>query len=100
MGVRFPVIMADPPWNFKAYSDKGMGRSAEVHYDTMTRSDIANLPVAQVAAAPAPEEKKKGKGLVISKKEKAVEPAPVPEPVEVSQPAISIGEEPSAPPVR
>ncbi|MBK8594440.1 MAG: TonB family protein [Holophagales bacterium] len=50
---------------------------------------------AQVAAAPAPEEKKKGKGLVISKKEKAVEPAPVPEPVEVSQPAISIGEEPS-----
>lgn len=42
--------MADPPWNFKAYSDKGMGRSAEVHYDTMTRSDIANLPVAQVAA--------------------------------------------------
>lgn len=50
---------------------------------------------AQVAAAPAPEEKKKGKGLVISKKEKAAEPAPVPEPVEVSQPAISIGEEPS-----
>jgi TonB family protein len=50
---------------------------------------------AQVAAAPAPEEKKKGKGLVISKKEKAAEPAPVPAPVEVSQPAISTGEESS-----
>ncbi|MBK9373891.1 MAG: TonB family protein [Holophagales bacterium] len=49
---------------------------------------------AQVAAAPAPEEKKKGKGLVISKKEKAAEPAPVPEPVEVSQPAMSLGDEP------
>ncbi len=52
---------------------------------------------AQAAAAPAPEEKKKGKGLVISKKEKAPEPAPAPVPalVEVSQPAISIGEEPA-----
>jgi len=49
---------------------------------------------AQVAAAPAPEEKKKGKGLVISKKEKAAEPAPVPEPVEISQPAMSLGDEP------
>jgi protein TonB len=49
---------------------------------------------AQVAAAPAPEEKRKGKGLVISKKEKAAEPAPVPEPVEVSQPAMSLGDEP------
>ena len=49
---------------------------------------------AQVAAAPAPEEKKKGKGLVISKKERAAEPAHAPEPVEVSQPALSVDEEP------
>jgi TonB family protein len=48
---------------------------------------------AQVAAAPPPEEKKKGKGLVISKKEKVAEAVPVPEPVEVSQPAIHVGEE-------
>ena len=48
LGERFPVIMADPPWNFRTYSDKGQGRSPD--YPTMTRADIAALPVGQVAA--------------------------------------------------
>ena len=28
---KYSVIYADPPWQFKAYSAKGMGRSAEKH---------------------------------------------------------------------
>lgn len=45
--------MADPPWNFKTYSDKGQGRSADQHYPTMTRADIASLPVREVLAPAA-----------------------------------------------
>ena len=50
MAERFSVIMADPPWNFRTYSNKGQGRSADQHYPTMTRHDIAALPVSQVAS--------------------------------------------------
>jgi N6-adenosine-specific RNA methylase IME4 len=49
-GQRFPVIYADPPWEFKVYSGKGKQRSAERHYDTMTLDDIKALPVAKLAA--------------------------------------------------
>lgn len=47
---RYPVILADPPWAFKAWSDKGMDRSAEKHYPTMSLEDIKALPVADLAA--------------------------------------------------
>jgi N6-adenosine-specific RNA methylase IME4 len=33
-GETFPVIAADPAWEFKVYSGKGKQRSAERHYDT------------------------------------------------------------------
>lgn len=49
-GQRFPVIYADPPWEFKVYSGKGKMRSAERHYDTMSLDDIAALPVDKLAA--------------------------------------------------
>jgi N6-adenosine-specific RNA methylase IME4 len=49
-GKRFPVIYADPPWEFKVYSDKGKQRSAERHYDTLTLDAIKALPVAPLAA--------------------------------------------------
>ena len=46
----YKVIVADPPWHFKARSDKGLGRSADMHYDTMSLEDIMGLPVQDLAA--------------------------------------------------
>lgn len=39
------VILADPPWSFKTYSQKGMGRSAAAHYDCMELKEIMNYGV-------------------------------------------------------
>lgn len=46
---RYKIIYADPPWQFKTFSDKGKGRSAERHYPTMSKADIQRLPVSQIA---------------------------------------------------
>jgi N6-adenosine-specific RNA methylase IME4 len=43
-------IMADPPWRFKTWSEKGGEKGAAKHYDTMSLSDIKRLPVADIAA--------------------------------------------------
>ena len=48
-GNKYKIIYADPPWQFKTFSDKGKGRSAERHYPTMTKVDIQRLPVSQIA---------------------------------------------------
>lgn len=45
----YDLIMADPPWRFELYSQKGEGKSAQAHYATMTLDDIAHLPVADLA---------------------------------------------------
>ena len=50
LGRRFPVIYADPPWEFKVYSGKGKQRSAERHYDTLSLDAIKMLPVEPLAA--------------------------------------------------
>jgi N6-adenosine-specific RNA methylase IME4 len=50
MSVRYPVVYADPPWNFKCYSAKGKARGAEAHYDCMTLDQIKALPVRDLAA--------------------------------------------------
>lgn len=47
---KFNIIMADPPWAYKVYSDKGKGRSAENHYSTMTIDNIKNIRVNDIAA--------------------------------------------------
>ena len=47
----YHVILADPPWTFATYSQKGKGRSAEAHYDCMSIADIKSLPVADWAAS-------------------------------------------------
>lgn len=47
---QYNVIYADPPWEYKTYSNKGKGRSAERHYPTMTLEQIKALPVADIAA--------------------------------------------------
>jgi N6-adenosine-specific RNA methylase IME4 len=49
----YGVIYADPPWNFKTWSDKGKGRSAEAHFDCMELGGIEALPVRSWAAKKA-----------------------------------------------
>lgn len=48
---KYNIIYADPPWQYKVYSKKGLGRSAESHYPTMSLEDIQALPVRDLAAA-------------------------------------------------
>ena len=45
----YKIIYADPPWNFKVWSDKGKDRSAENHYKTMSKEDIQKLPIHRIA---------------------------------------------------
>lgn len=47
---QYSVIYADPPWQYRTYSKKGQGRSAESHYPTMSLDDIKDLPVGELAA--------------------------------------------------
>jgi N6-adenosine-specific RNA methylase IME4 len=37
------VVLADPPWPYQTYSNKGKGRSAEAHYETMSVDEIKAL---------------------------------------------------------
>lgn len=46
---KYSVIYADPPWSYKAW-DKGGNGCALNHYGTMTKQDIFNLPVNELAA--------------------------------------------------
>ncbi len=46
---KYPVIYADPPWRFLAYSEKGEGRSAVAHYNCMNMDELSALPVANIA---------------------------------------------------
>ena len=46
---KYQIIYADPPWSYKVYSKKGMGRSAESHYPTMNIEDICAFPVGDLA---------------------------------------------------
>jgi len=52
----WPVIYADPPWRFKTWSEKGMGRSPDgpiSHYQTMSLLEICALSVADITAKSA-----------------------------------------------
>ncbi len=49
----FDVIMADPPWLFENYSEKGEGKNPKRHYDCMPTSEIAALPVGHLARGDA-----------------------------------------------
>jgi N6-adenosine-specific RNA methylase IME4 len=40
---RYGVIYADPPWNFKNFSEKGTGRNAVAHYQCMDFDQIAAM---------------------------------------------------------
>lgn len=45
----YQLIYADPPWAFRARSEKGESRSAKNHYNVMSLADIRALPVADLA---------------------------------------------------
>lgn len=47
---KYSIIYADPPWKFKSYSDKGLDKSADKHYNCMSIEDIHDLPVENIAA--------------------------------------------------
>lgn len=57
---KYGVIYADPPWQFRSWSDKGRNRCpdalvrqkglAERHYKVMSLDDIKALPVGSIAA--------------------------------------------------
>lgn len=49
MGKKYKIIYADPPWQYRVYSQKSQGRSAENHYHTMNIKDIMALPVDKIA---------------------------------------------------
>jgi len=44
---RYGVILADPPWKFKTWSEKGNGKPCP--YPTMTLDEIAALPVGSLS---------------------------------------------------
>jgi N6-adenosine-specific RNA methylase IME4 len=43
---QFPLIYADPPWQFETYSEKGLDRTAARHYPVMTDPQIIDFRVA------------------------------------------------------
>jgi N6-adenosine-specific RNA methylase IME4 len=46
----YGLIVADPPWNFQTYSQKGKEKkSADLHYSTMSLEEIKALPVSELA---------------------------------------------------
>lgn len=49
----YEIIYADPPWAYRAWNQKGAGRTAESHYPTMSIQDICNLPIGEIAAPDA-----------------------------------------------
>jgi N6-adenosine-specific RNA methylase IME4 len=54
----FPLILADPPWKFGVYSDKGLDRTPDQHYPTLSDDelkafDIGGRHVSEIAAKDA-----------------------------------------------
>ena len=39
----YRVLLCDPPWKFKVFSKKGLGKSAERHYETLEYTEIVEL---------------------------------------------------------
>lgn len=46
----FGLIMADPPWSYAMFSDKGYAKAPEAQYATMDLAEIKALPVEALAA--------------------------------------------------
>jgi N6-adenosine-specific RNA methylase IME4/ParB-like chromosome segregation protein Spo0J len=51
---RYPIIYADPPWEFHVYDrDSGSTRCPDAHYPTMSTEDICEMPVGDLATPDA-----------------------------------------------
>lgn len=48
--MEYRAVLIDPPWEFRVYSAKGKGRSAESHYPTMTLDALKALNIAPILA--------------------------------------------------
>ncbi|MFN3883249.1 MAG: MT-A70 family methyltransferase [Rhodocyclaceae bacterium] len=46
----FGAIIADPPWKFELYSEKGIGKAPQAQYACMELDEIRALPVQQLAS--------------------------------------------------
>lgn len=46
----YRVILIDPPWKYLTWSKKGMGKSPDNHYPTMTIEELKALPLRDLAA--------------------------------------------------
>ena len=46
----FDLVMADPPWRSEMWSQKGLKKSPEAHYQTMPLDQICAMPVEALAA--------------------------------------------------
>lgn len=46
---KYDVILADPPWTFKTYSNKSNPRRPEAHYECMSTEDLKNLDVQSIS---------------------------------------------------
>ena len=46
----YATLLTDNPWLFKTWSPKGLGRSGEAHYQTLSYTELAALPVGELAA--------------------------------------------------
>ena len=44
----YSVGLIEPPWKYLTYSAKGLGKSPDRHYDTMTIAEIKALPVREL----------------------------------------------------
>jgi len=47
--LKYGAIIADPPWSYEMYSERGLAKSPEAHYGTMSAEAIAALPVGHLA---------------------------------------------------
>ena len=49
--MKYGALLIDPPWRFEVWNrDTGNGRSAELHYPTMTLAELKALPVVDLMA--------------------------------------------------
>lgn len=44
----YDIVMADPPWPFRVYSEKGKSKSPEAQYQTMTMEEIGALRIGDL----------------------------------------------------
>jgi len=52
MNPPYRAILADPPWSFESWSEKGAGKSAKRHYNVMELHAIKSMPVGSTLAHP------------------------------------------------